>query len=125
MRPRASRRCNASGLIATLSRRRRSTLHPGGRTAMDRRNAELDEYLRALEGLDYPTSRSAIINRATDNGGLDTEVLRVLQRLPDRTYSSRDQILAHVRRDDATRGALGPSPAPAAPSPLDDRDKNL
>ena len=89
---------------------------------MERRNAELDEYLRALEGLDYPTSRSAILNRAADTGGLDTEVLRVFERLPDRTFRSADEVLEHVRRD-AT--AFGPSPAPAAPSALDDRDKNL
>jgi hypothetical protein len=86
--------------------------------------ATLDEYLRGLEGLDYPTSRRAVINRASDTGGLDNEVLHVLEQLPDRTYDSREDVMAAVRevyRSGSTLAGAGP----AAPSGLDSRDKNL
>ena len=91
---------------------------------MENRNAELDEYLRAFEGLEYPTSRSAVINRAADTGGLDTEVLLTLERLPDRTYDSRDDLLQEVERAYAP-GPAGAAPAAAAPSGLTDGGKNL
>jgi len=91
---------------------------------LEHQNAGLNEYLRAMEGLDYPTSRSAIVRRAADTGGLDNEVLHVLEQLPDRSYESHEDILAEVReiyRNGSTLEGAGP----AAPSTLGPRDKNL
>lgn len=88
------------------------------------RDVKLSEYLRAMEGLDYPTSRSAIKNRAADTGGLDTEVLHVLDQLPDRSYESREDLLEQIS-EIYRAGSTFVGAAPAAPSPLDDREKNL
>lgn len=91
---------------------------------MEIKNAEIEEYIKGLAGLDYPTSRSAIINRARDTGGLDAEVDHVLTQLPDRTYDSLDDIGAEIRRIYA-EGSTLEGAGPAAPSGLANREKDL
>ena len=51
----------------------------------------------AFTGLDFPTSKSAIVNRAWDNGGLDREVRDVLGQLPDRSYRTLEDLQEAVR----------------------------
>ena len=51
----------------------------------------------ALAGLDFPTSKFAILNRARDNGGIDREVCEILGRLPDRSYRSLEELKKAAR----------------------------
>lgn len=46
---------------------------------------------------DFPTSKSAIVNRARDNGGIDHEVVAVLSKLPDRSFESIEELKDEVR----------------------------
>lgn len=55
------------------------------------------DYEVAFAGLDLPTSKSAIINRARDNGGVDREVYAILIRLPEHSYRSKEELQAAVR----------------------------
>ena len=55
------------------------------------------DYQVAFAGLDFPTSRAAIINRARDNGGVDREVYAILSQLPDRPLASIDELQQAVR----------------------------
>ena len=60
----------------------------------------------------------------SDTGGLDTEVLHVVQQLPDRSYESPDDVLAEVRSVYSAGTTLAGA-GPAAPSGLSARGKNL
>ncbi len=55
------------------------------------------DYEIAFAGLDFPTSKWAIVNRARDNGGIDREVSEILSRLDDRTYRSIEDLQEAVR----------------------------
>lgn len=88
------------------------------------RNADRSEYLEAFEGLDFPTSKPAIVRKAADTGGLDNEVLFVLENLEDRTYQSPDDILADVERVYAATDGLAGG-VPAAPSEAGPRLKRV
>jgi hypothetical protein len=81
-------------------------------------NADLREYEQALEGIDFPASRIAIHRKAADTGGLDTEVLLMLDRIPDRTYTSVDDVLREVQRAFAEQGGMSDG-GPAAPATTD------
>lgn len=91
---------------------------------MSFKNADPQEYLRALEGLEFPASQPAIVRRARDTGGLDTEVMYVLERMPERTYASLEDIGEEIERVYDDVGGL-PDGGPAAPSELSDGDKGL
>jgi 2-methylaconitate cis-trans-isomerase PrpF len=78
------------------------------------RNAAPDEFIDAIGGADYPTSKPAILRRAMDKGGLDREVPHVLGQIEDRTYESEADIMAEVERVYAGGGGL-PIGKPAAP----------
>jgi hypothetical protein len=60
-------------------------------------HASKKDYELALDGLDFPTSKSAVINRARDNGGIDREVYAILADLTDERFESLDELLAAVR----------------------------
>ena len=60
-------------------------------------NASKRDFETAFAGLDFPTSKSAIVNRARDNGGIDREVHAVLMKLADRSYSSLEDLQEAVR----------------------------
>jgi hypothetical protein len=51
-------------------------------------HASKHDWTAAFGGLQFPTSRAAIVNRALDHGGLDHEVKVVVQRLPEKVYQS-------------------------------------
>ena len=55
------------------------------------------DYEVAFAGLDFPTSKSAVINRARDNGGIDGAVYAILVRLPAHSYGSREELQEAVR----------------------------
>jgi hypothetical protein len=60
-------------------------------------SAEYGKYDRALEGVDFPASKFAILERARGKGGLDSEVIEMLQRLPKDEYESLNELAAAVR----------------------------
>ena len=51
----------------------------------------------AFAGLDFPTSRAALISRARDNGGIDREVYAVLSQLPDQPLDSMEDLQQAIR----------------------------
>lgn len=89
------------------------------------KNAEVEEFLKGMAGLDFPTSRSGIINRVRDQGGLDGEVISVAHQLEDRTYESMDDVGAAIRRIYAEGRGVLEGAGPAAPSGLGAREKEL
>ena len=60
-------------------------------------NAAPEEFFQALEGLDYPASKAAIVRKSRDRGGIDWEVPAALEALPDRTYESEADLFAELR----------------------------
>ena len=70
--------------------------------------AQKDDWERALEGLVFPASHLYIIRSARDHGGLDTEVIHVLQRLPEQDYDTREELLESVRAVYAADGVKSP-----------------
>ncbi len=80
------------------------------------RDADPQEYDRALEGVDFPASRDAIVNAARDKGGLDSEVIFILGELPaNGSYDSRADLDTAIERVYARRGGLE-GDGPAAPA---------
>jgi hypothetical protein len=59
--------------------------------------AQRGEYDRALEGVDFPASKFEILERARDKGGLDHEVVAMLERLPKDEYETLEALAAAVR----------------------------
>jgi hypothetical protein len=85
-------------------------------------NASPDEYMKALHGLDFPAPKDAVVRKARDKGGFDTEVHVILSELPDRAYTSMDDVIEEVKHTLAERGGLGDG-GPAAPSRETTKDK--
>lgn len=73
------------------SPRRAATRPPGQDSAI----TETDEQqaVAALEGLSFPAGRHVVIAHATDRGGIHHRVLHALDLLPDRTFSSADDVV--------------------------------
>ena len=88
-------------------------------------NADADEFMRALHGLDFPASRDQILNEAKDKGGLDREVLYIFGQLPDRTYETAAALRGAVLDAYAAHHGGLAGAGPAAPSALSDEDKDL
>ena len=59
--------------------------------------AQHGEYDRALEGVEFPASKFEILERARDKGGLDHEVIAMLERLPRDEYETLDELTGAVR----------------------------
>jgi hypothetical protein len=58
---------------------------------------------KALQGMAFPADRTQVITWATDRGERDDRVLTALQALPDRTFSSSDDVVISVpQRPDRT-----------------------
>ena len=80
------------------------------------------DFNRAFEGIDYPTSKDAVLRSAADKGGLDGGVQIVLEAIPDRTYESEDDLMLAVDAacldgERITGGLAEPTPAaPAEPA---------
>jgi hypothetical protein len=60
-------------------------------------SAEHGEYERALEGVEFPASKFEILERARDKGGLDQEVIAMLERLPQDDYETLEALTAALR----------------------------
>jgi hypothetical protein len=55
------------------------------------------DWEQALAGLVYPVARDAVIRAARGQGGIDREVLEILERLPDPDFEDEDTLLQAVR----------------------------
>ena len=75
-------------------------------------HASKQQYEKAFEGLEFPTSLSAIMKRARDVGGIDSEVHEMIGRLPDRQYESLEDLFG------ALRGAYTEARVPASAIPV-------
>jgi hypothetical protein len=56
------------------------------------------DFEEALKGLDFPASRSAIINKVRDRGGIDGHVVEVAEQLPGRTYDWEQDAVREFER---------------------------
>lgn len=85
-------------------------------------NIDPRDFSRAFEGIDYPTSRDAVLRSAADKGGLNGGVQIVLEAIPDRTYESEDDLMravdaAYLEEERLTKALADPTPAaPAEPA---------
>ena len=85
----------------------------------------LDDFSKALKGLDFPTSRSAIVNKVKDVGGLDGHIAEVAEQMPDRTYDWEQDATREFSRMLVEHEVFDDDALPAARSGLDDADKGL
>ena len=60
-------------------------------------HASKGDYNKAFAGFHYPISKDAITRMASDNGGLDREVKRILAQIPARKYNSVEEVQDAVR----------------------------
>ena len=51
---------------------------------------------KALQGMAFPADRTQVISYAIDRGARDDKVLTALQALPDRTFSTADDVVISV-----------------------------
>jgi hypothetical protein len=65
------------------------------------------DYERAFHGLEFPVAADEVRRHAADHGGLDREVLDVLERLPDESYDTLDDLLTGVRAVYSADGYAG------------------
>lgn len=58
---------------------------------------------KALQGMAFPANRAQVISWAADRGEGDNRVLTALRALPDRTFSTADDVVISVpqRPDEA------------------------
>ncbi len=71
--------------------------------------AQRDDWTRAIEGIEYPTGLFGLRRAIMDRGGLDHEVLDIVNRLPEESdFESEDQLLAAVRAAYAADGLTSP-----------------
>ena len=60
--------------------------------------AQSADWERALEGIDFPISQPALVRSAHDKGGIDSEVIHMLERLHENAeFESRDQLTEAIR----------------------------
>ena len=67
-------------------------------------HASKADYRGAFAGLVFPTSKSAVLNRARDNGGLDREVYAILAQISDRKYKTTEDLHEAIRAVYRARG---------------------
>jgi hypothetical protein len=81
-------------------------------------NATRAEYLQALYGVEFPASRDRIVQAARDKGGLDSEVMFILEHLPKDSYDTMQQLEGDVLRVyQKTGGGLDHGRPAAKPEP--------
>ena len=59
--------------------------------------AAKEDWERAFDGLVFPAAKPYILRKAHDHGGLDTEVLDILNRVPDDEYHELEALIAAIR----------------------------
>ncbi|RLT38440.1 MAG: DUF2795 domain-containing protein [Chloroflexi bacterium] len=64
---------------------------------MQKPHAGKIDYENAFRGFHFPMSRAAIVNAGRDKGGLDREVAIVFNALPNRKYTSLDDLKEAIR----------------------------
>jgi hypothetical protein len=64
---------------------------------MQKPHAGKTDYENAFRGFHFPMSRAAILNAGRDKGGLDREVAIIFGALPDRKYTSLDDLKEAIR----------------------------
>lgn len=64
---------------------------------MQKPHAGKTDYENAFRGFHFPISRAAIVNAGRDKGGLDREVAIVFNALPNRKYTSMDDLKEAIR----------------------------
>lgn len=71
--------------------------------------AQRDDWTHAIEGIEYPISVIALRRAVMNRGGIDHEVLDVVDRLPeDDDAESEEGLLAAVRAIYAADGLTSP-----------------
>jgi hypothetical protein len=71
--------------------------------------AQKDDWTRAFEVVEYPTSISIVRREVMDIGGLDHEVIDLLNSIDDGAdFDSEEQLLAAVRATYRARGVESP-----------------
>lgn len=85
-------------------------------------NANRAEYLQALSGVEFPVSRDRLVESARDKGGLDTEVLFILEHLPSDSYNTMQDLEGDILRAYEATGGLGDGGPAAVPAPGEQPD---
>jgi hypothetical protein len=57
-----------------------------------------EQFLQALNDVDFPAPRERILRAARDAEGLDEHVLQILEQLPDRTYEGSSDLADEIER---------------------------
>lgn len=86
--------------------------------------ADPKDFLHAFHGLDFPASRSQIVNAAKDTGGLNGDVLLILEQLPERMYASAEDLTQEVQCVHVTTSSNGDIQSAAATA-ISDANKEL
>lgn len=55
--------------------------------------AEPADYERALNGVDFPLSKPGLMRDVRENGGIDREVLEMIERLPADEWDDRESLI--------------------------------
>lgn len=82
------------------------------------------DFLHAFHGLDFPASRSQIVGAAKDTGGLNGDVIVILEQLPERMYATAEDLTEEIQRSRLKINSGGDI-QPAAASPISDESKGL
>ncbi|MFC5061285.1 DUF2795 domain-containing protein [Actinomycetospora atypica] len=81
----------------------------------------IDRAREALSDTEFPAQRNTLLERATEHGDADEDVLHALTVLPEGVYSSLDEVAAGLAADHE-RGEDGGSPTSAPMDIISDDD---
>lgn len=87
-------------------------------------NLDPKDFLHAFHGLAFPASRTQIVNAAKDTGGLNGNVILILEQLPERSYATTRDLADEVQRTYLATNSDGAIQSAAA-SPISDANKEL
>ncbi len=85
-------------------------------------HANRAEYLQALSGVKFPVSRDRLVESARDKGGLDAEVIFILEHLPRDSYATMQELEGDILRAYQATGGLGDGGPAAVPEPGEQAD---
>jgi len=75
---------------------------------MQKPHAAKADYENAFRGFHFPISRAAILNAGRDKGGIDREVAVVFGALPNRKFTSLDDLKQAIRSVYRASGVADP-----------------
>ena len=61
-------------------------------------HASKADYDRALNGVDFPVAKDAVVRASMDKGGIDAEVRSVMRSLPEESFDSREDLDRSITR---------------------------